>query len=271
MTTSDDYENDMREAEDLSDRDIERLLEGKAPQGRESLSDLAGLFAEARFGLVDVVDETTRRVHLAAIVEEVSLVMSDPVPVASAAGSGQPVPSTWRRVMHRTTSLALKLVAGTGAAVLSVAGLAYAGVDLPGTTAEDAVEVVLQVELPNQEDSKSRAAAVEATKEAFGDERGCEFGQAVSATASANSPNAGMAPKQDPCVKGDEGQSDNDTHGKSGEDHGNATDESGDHGKSGEDHGKPDDVEQDQSGEAPGRAEDKVRGKSGDAPAGKPE
>jgi hypothetical protein len=84
-----------------------------------------------------------------------------------------------------------------------MAGLAYAGVDLPGTAAEKAVENVLRVELPNQarpeNPGKSVADEVHAVIEGTED-RGCEFGQAVAAAASAN--RRGEAPaKDDPCAR----------------------------------------------------------------------
>lgn len=57
--------------------------------------------------------------------------------------------------MLRTRSFAVKLVAATITGGLSLTGLAYAGVDLPGSAAQDAIESVLGVELPNQEDTEA--------------------------------------------------------------------------------------------------------------------
>lgn len=91
--------------------------------------------------------------------------------------------------MDRTISAVLKGAAGVLAASMSMMGLAYAGVDLPGQAAANAIEAVTGVELPNQNDGgengKSVADDVKAVVESDA-EKGCEFGQAVAAAASQN-------------------------------------------------------------------------------------
>jgi hypothetical protein len=120
--------------------------------------------------------------------------------------------STWRRVMLRTRSIAIKLTGGSVAALLSMAGLAYAGVDLPGTAAEQAFESVLGVELPNQgdngqpEDAGKPADTGNDVSGAASDpeaEKGCEFGQSISELASQDSTDhrqdAESSGNPDPC------------------------------------------------------------------------
>lgn len=115
--------------------------------------------------------------------------------------------------MHRTRVALARLAAGAVAVTGATAGLAYAGVDLPGQAAEQAFEAVLNVELPNQgapeeaasTDARSAEAGavaerVRAVIEAWTGERGCEFGQAVAAAARGD---AEGGPAEDPCTKSD--------------------------------------------------------------------
>jgi len=130
--------------------------------------------------------------------------------------------------MSRTASIGMKIAAATAALLLSTIGLAYAGVDLPGTAAEKAVEKVLGVELPNQaaddsasdeahgksdedhgksdeagdeENGKSVSDDVHDVKDST-EERGCEFGQAVSDAAGANR-QGDEDNEKDPCDRED--------------------------------------------------------------------
>jgi hypothetical protein len=217
--------------------------------------ELAAFLATARKSLTRNPDEATTAAHMSAIVR-----------AAAEADQHQKAfrPSeTWRKVVKTTTAFAIKAAAGATALVLGTVGLAYAGVDLPGTASEKAFESVLGVELPNQatEDhgksadakddkeakaDKDKAAKDEKDAEDNGgksvsddvhavidgtDERGCEFGQAVADAARANSQNED-AGSDDPCDRDDEKSS-----GRSTEDHGKVDD---DHGKADEDHGKTD-------------------------------
>ena len=105
--------------------------------------------------------------------------------------------------MDRTISLALKGAAGVLAASMSMMGLAYAGVNLPGQAAAQALEAVTGVELPNQdgeENGKSVAEDVKAVVESDM-EKGCEFGQAVASAASQNA--RGERSDEDRCTETD--------------------------------------------------------------------
>jgi hypothetical protein len=240
---------------------LEDLLVGRS--GVAERDELAELLASAKQSLLRDPDESTAVIHLTAIaraVAEENTRQTTPVTVPLA---------TWRKVMARTTSFALKLGAAATALFAGTVGLAYAGVDLPGTAAERAVERTLGVELPNQatEDhgkpdnegengDKSVSDEVRAVKEST-DERGCEFGQAVAEAARANSQNED-AGRDKPCKEKETDA----THGKSDEEHGKADEE---HGKADEDHGKADEPHG-KSDEIHGKS-DEEHGKADEAPA----
>jgi hypothetical protein len=201
VSSFDDYE-DMARLSELSDRDLDRLFSGGST-GSALSDDLEEVLGAARTALTQAPNGAARERHLAVVWEAAR-------DLASAEQTRAPVPlpapvSLWRKVMSRSLSAALKLSVALGAATLSLAGLAYAGVDLPGSAAEKAVENVLRVDLPNQaqpEDAgKSVADDVHAVIEGS-DERGCEFGQAVAAAASANRQDESPA-KDDPCTRDD--------------------------------------------------------------------
>lgn len=113
--------------------------------------------------------------------------------------------------MEVTRSAFLKVAAGAVAASLSTFGLAYAGVDLPGTAAEEAFEAVLGVELPNQDGAEG---ADESTTDTLLDEsdldaaKDCEFGQAVADKADEDVDDVRVdeADKADSCEQAAEGQ-----------------------------------------------------------------
>ena len=202
MSSFDDYEDEMARLSELSDRDLDRLFAGGSTGS--ALSDrLEAVLGAARTALTHAPNEVARRRHLAVVLEAARDLASVEQTRAPA-----PVPtpeSPWRKVMRRSLSVGLRLSAALSAALLSMAGLAYAGVDLPGNAAEKAVENVLRVELPNQEGpdnaGKSVADEVHAVIESSED-RGCEFGQAVAAAASANRQDD-SPDKDDPCTRDD--------------------------------------------------------------------
>src|SRR5918992_3356461 len=112
--------------------------------GRAEGDELASLLIAVKRSLLRNSAESTAAAHLAAIaraVEEEKALQTTPATVPLVA---------WRKVMARTTSFALKLSAPATALFAGTVGLAYAGVDLPGTAAERAVERILGIELPNQ-------------------------------------------------------------------------------------------------------------------------
>jgi len=106
--------------------------------------------------------------------------------------------------MDRTISTVLKAGAGVLAASMSMMGLAYAGVDLPGQAAANAIEAVTGVDLPNQSDSGKSVAEDVKTVVESDMERGCEFGQTVAAAASQNAQGEGPG-SEDACTEGEEG------------------------------------------------------------------
>jgi hypothetical protein len=200
VSSFDDYDDEMARLSELSDGDLDRLFWGGS-SGSALSDDLGAVLGAARTALAEVPDEVARRRHLAVVLEAAR----DLAPAEQTRAPARPlVPvSLWRKVMRRSLSVALRLSVALGATTLSMAGLAYAGVDLPGNAAENAVEKVLRVELPNQERpenaGKSVADEVHAVIESS-DDRGCEFGQAVAAAASANRQDESPA-KSDPCTR----------------------------------------------------------------------
>jgi hypothetical protein len=202
VSSFDDYDDEMARLSELSDRDLDRLFAGGST-GSALSDDLRAVLGAARTALAEAPNEVARQRHLSAVLEA-----ARDLALAEQTRAPAPVPapvSVWRKVMHRSLSVALRLSVALGAATLSMAGLAYAGVDLPGNAAEKAVEKVLRVELPNQarpeNAGKSVADEVHAVIESS-DDRGCEFGQAVAAAASANRQDESPA-KDDPCTRDD--------------------------------------------------------------------
>jgi hypothetical protein len=200
VSSFDDYDDEMARLSKLSDRDLDRLFAGGS-SGSALSDDLGAVLGAARTALTEAPNEVARERHLAVVLQAAR-------DLASAEQTRAPVPvptpvSLWRSVMRRSLSVALKLSIALGAATLSMAGLAYAGVDLPGNAAEKAVEKVLRVDLPNQgrpeNAGKSVADEVQGVIESTEDS-GCEFGQAVAAAASANRQDDSPA-KDDPCTK----------------------------------------------------------------------
>ncbi|MBW3595341.1 MAG: hypothetical protein KY391_07155 [Actinobacteria bacterium] len=194
MSGADDYTDEMGFFDGLTDHDIEQLLAGTAPAGNEALEDVAVYLEWVRsVSLAEPHDEVAAR-HVMAATEAARLLAEngDPVvrPVSNAHGpalqaAGLP---KWRRAMNRATSWAIKATAGGVAAALSTMGLAYAGVDLPGSAAERAVEAVLGVELPNQSGSEADDRSSVADDASDRDtEKNCEFGQSIAETAAAGS------------------------------------------------------------------------------------
>jgi hypothetical protein len=202
VSSFDDYDDGMARLGELSDGDLDRLFAGGST-GSALSDDLEAVLGAARTALAEAPNEVARERHLALVLEAARDIAS-----AEKTRAPAPVPapvSPWRKVMRRSLSVAFKLSVALGAGTLSMAGLAYAGIDLPGNAAEKAVEKVLGVELPNQERpenaGKSVADEVHAVIESS-DDRGCEFGQAVAAAASANGQDESPA-KDDPCTRDD--------------------------------------------------------------------
>jgi len=150
VTRFDDYEDEMT-LWLISEEDIDRLFDGTAPAGDDSLGDLARLLRRGRDAFLVAPDEHLEASHITAIVHT-ALETS----VESLASPSRYVPRQATGVALRTRmtrsarSFLLRFAAGTAASVLSVLGFAYAGIDLPGTALEETVEAILGIDLPNQ-------------------------------------------------------------------------------------------------------------------------
>ncbi|MGH2807615.1 MAG: hypothetical protein ACRDKT_10105 [Actinomycetota bacterium] len=226
MSFDDACYNEMAKLTELNDGEVERLLTGRYGEGPNE--GLVRALEDIKACRPAAPDATVEREHLAVMsVEARHLRAARPV-----VRDVTPVRPTWRRVMNRTARIALQTATGAVALSLSMIGLAYAGVDLPGTATEDTLETMSGLELPNQtelvsddatteasgseqssENGKSVAEDVKAVIESS-TERGCEFGQAVAEAASQNRQGAGGS-DQDPCTHGDEattGDDDASTH-----------------------------------------------------------
>ena len=206
------YRDEMGRFLRLSDEELARVLAGEAAIGDEALEEAASVLIEARRAFSAAPDAATRALHMTAISETSQLLAEDRHPVSEPALSGHGQsgrrPETLRRVIGLTKSVLLKGSAAALAASMSMVGLAYAGVDLPGSAAEQALEAVLNVELPNQAGSGGDAedlgsqdevsdleaqgpdeAAAEVAREIWDyvsttEDTGCALGQNVAAIAS---------------------------------------------------------------------------------------
>ena len=187
MSLSDDYQ-DVRALSELSDRELDALFDGRDPVDGEGLEDLARHLQEARAVLVTPPAPETSRRHLALIAEVAR-------PVTPAFELAEPREG----LIHIARKVALRLGLGSLSAFLSIGGLAYAGVELPGTAAERAFEAVTGVELPNQDSapaaeeadekhsSENHGSEVSAAASDHTVEKGCEFGHAIAALAAEKS------------------------------------------------------------------------------------
>ena len=193
----------MGRISNLDDTQLDDLFAGQPTRGESA--EIARHLAGARSQLVQAPSPAVRDRHLAAMAEAAR------IPRAVPAGSSAPD----RRTAVRLRAAAVKLGAGATALSLSTAGLAYAGVDLPGRAAERAFEVV-GIHLPNQgtdkgavvpdeqvETSSAGKSVAEDVKAVIegSDLTGCDFGQGVAAAASQNRQNEGGS-TEDRCAKG---------------------------------------------------------------------
>jgi hypothetical protein len=197
MSDRDDFYDEMGRFWKVSD--IERVLSGD-PAEDVAGEDTVSALVEAREHLIGPPDQTTRSSHLlamAAAIEDFATEPSEsaPTPTMSRRTFG-------RRIMRRTWLIGSRAALAGGLLAVSSLGLAYAGVDLPGSAAEQAWQAV-GLHIPNQGDLGADSASDDVRAVIDGsEERGCEFGQAVSEAASADSQKQG--PSEDPCA-GQEG------------------------------------------------------------------
>jgi hypothetical protein len=203
------------------DQMAESVLEDRTESQGAGWGDLARFVATARTQLPAQPDDRTEAQHLAAIREAVVEDRTQP------SARSLLIPRRRTSLLDRTKPLMARLALAVATLTGGTAGLAYAGVDLPGQAAERAFEAV-GVELPNQsteEPAEEGSLATESAKnEGVGaqqnggksvseavlelirnwqGERGCEFGQAVSEVASQNSQGDPQGPGQekDPCTQ----------------------------------------------------------------------
>jgi hypothetical protein len=210
MSPSGAYDDEMGRFLRLPDEELSRLLAGEAGTREEALGEVALLLDEVRQTYASAApDEATRARHIAAISEASQLAADKGNPVARPVSKAHgPVDvqvselPKWRSVMDRMIATTVKLVASTVAASMSMIGLAYAGVDLPGEAAGKALEIVTHLDLPNQGSEQDRSVADDVRAVLDGDLEGCEQGQAVANAASANRQN-GATTDNDPCARGD--------------------------------------------------------------------
>jgi len=186
-----------------SDDDLEALFDGTAAV--ERFEDLALFLADVKAAATTSLPGSKAEAHVAAISAEAARLAE----VAGPKVALQPVPVVelplWRRFMDKNLPRLAKTAAAVVASSMSLMGLAYAGVDLPGQAAANAIEAVSGVELPNQDGEDNSASAVADAVRAIIEsdvERGCEFGQAVAAAASQNSQGEGGS-ETDPCAASD--------------------------------------------------------------------
>ena len=205
------YEDEMGHFLRLSDEELARLLAGEAAVSDEAFDDVTSLLTEAHSTFATAPDAASRARHIAAISEASQLLANGDPAVRPVSEAHEPVGNTrvgthedglpkWRRAMGRTVSVGLKALAGTMAASLSMVGLAYAGVDLPSQAAEQAIEAVTGIELPNQGPEVDASVSDDVRTVIDGDLEGCELGQAVADAADANRGDE-AATENNPCTK----------------------------------------------------------------------
>lgn len=160
------YADEMARFLRMSDEDVERLFRGLPPEGAEDLGDLASFLVDARESLSRSPRSEVEARHLAALAEAIRSRAEDPrvsrlptsVRVSAARAAERRGP-----MRYRTVRWAAKVAAAAASVVLLTGGLAFAGVNLPGTAAETAFQKVLGVTLPNQEREEA-AEAVDPAK-----------------------------------------------------------------------------------------------------------
>ena len=197
----DAYPDDMALFIRLSDEDVERIFRGLPPEGDEDLRDLADFLADAAETLSRPPRGEVQATHLSLLAGAIRTPSAGPRgeslgPAAAAVSIAQPTQK--RRFMRSPVARwTAKVTVAAATLVATTAGLALAGVDLPGTAAETAFQNVLGVELPNQgQDAVDPAQLPEGASDTAGrvltvihdwlsgaGGNGCEFGAAVSAAA----------------------------------------------------------------------------------------
>jgi hypothetical protein len=197
----DAYSDDMARFLRLNDEDVERIFRGLPPEGDEDLRDLAGFLADAAETLSRPPRGEIQATHLSLLAGAIRTPSAGLRGESSGPAAAAPPiarPTEGRRLMRSpVVRWAVKVTLAAATLVTTTAALALAGVDLPGTAAETAIQKVLGVELPNQaqdaldpaqlpegaSDTAGRVLTVIHDQLSGGDRNGCEFGAAVSAAA----------------------------------------------------------------------------------------
>lgn len=174
---------------DLTDRDLELLLAGRAPAGPAN-QELARFVGEVRAAYTQGPAEPIAQAHVAAIAAAAQSLAVPPQESSSVASPPEkPRRRNWRMPRRRLALLTAGVVVG---APLFTAGLAVAGVNLPDVARAPFDQ--LGIHLPNQASADSVKAVIDSTPT---DQRRCSFGQQVAAAA-----NGGKGgPGQDPCSR----------------------------------------------------------------------
>jgi hypothetical protein len=179
LSGHDAYEDEMGRFFRMSDRDLDRLLAGKAPEGDEELAELAAFLREVKAAHLKFPPESTEARQLAAIMEAAQLLSDKGEPVARPASkapgpefSGNPdlqasrLPS-WRRNLMPTGLLSnvwSKAAVAAVAALLVCCGLAAAGAlpdPLQTAAANAAGEVGVSLDNPGDTDEAGDVDAVD--------------------------------------------------------------------------------------------------------------
>ena len=162
MSDSDGYADEMGRFSDMSDRDLERLFAGKAPEDDAGLGEVAPFFEDLDEAYPEVSTESCEAAHVAAMIEAAQLLAEKGEPVARPASKahGPEVQASglpkWRRnVMVRglIASRLARVAAIAAVLALVFGGVALAGV-LPGPVQDGVAGAAQQVgiDLPSSDD-----------------------------------------------------------------------------------------------------------------------
>lgn len=202
MSDRDAYPSEMTNPFGPTDDELDGVFAGVAPA--DSLEEVAAFMLEVKTTCSDAPREEVATRHIAAMVEQSRetagarpLIQEEVAPVDR---------TRWRKAVDKMIATALKGAAGVLAASMSMMGLAFAGVDLPGQAAASALEAVTGVELPNQGENENDKSVEEDVKAVIESdmEKGCEFGQTVAAAASRNANGDASGSEEEACTEADE-------------------------------------------------------------------
>lgn len=199
MTDPDAYPSEMTNPFGPTDDELDGVFAGVAPA--DSLEEVAAFMLEVKTTCSDAPREEVAHRHIAAMVEESRHTEGARPLIQEEIVTDR---TRWRKAVDKMIATALKGAAGVLAASMSMMGLAYAGVDLPGQAAANALEAVTGVELPNQSEDHDGSSVADDVKSVVenSEAEGCEFGQEVAAAASQNAQDE-TGSQGDPCTASD--------------------------------------------------------------------